>query len=71
MQKKRLAAEALMVGTLIVRGVQLGDELRRLYKVHKRKGSVGFVRTDRTPLPLKLVREGTAYRNGKRWFRRR
>jgi hypothetical protein len=70
MQKKRLAAEALMIGTLIVRGVQLGDELKRLYKVHKPKKAIGFVRTERIPLPLKVIREGTAFRDRKRWFRR-
>jgi hypothetical protein len=34
-KKKRLATEVLMYGTLIVRGIQLGDEVKRLYKVHK------------------------------------
>lgn len=41
MQKKRLATEALMYGTLLVRGIQLADEAKRLYKTHKPK-HVGF-----------------------------
>lgn len=40
--KRRMAMEALMVGTLIVRGIQLGDEIHRLYKVHKPKRAMGF-----------------------------
>jgi hypothetical protein len=47
MQKKRIAAEAVMIGTLIVRGIQLGDEIKRLYKVHKPKGSFGFAQPER------------------------
>lgn len=41
MQKKRLATEALVYGTLIVRAVQLADEAHRLYKTHKPK-PMGF-----------------------------
>lgn len=39
--KKRLVVEALTYGTLIVRGVQLADEAKRLYKTHKPK-PMGF-----------------------------
>lgn len=41
MQRKRLVVEALTYGTLIVRGIQLADEAKRLYKAHKPK-PMGF-----------------------------
>jgi hypothetical protein len=46
-RKRRLAMEALMLGTLIVRGVQLGDEIHRLYKAHKPKHALGFAQAER------------------------
>jgi hypothetical protein len=45
--KRRMAMEALMLGTLIVRGVQLGDEIHRLYKAHKPKHALGFAQDER------------------------
>jgi hypothetical protein len=44
--KRHIAMEALMIGTLIVRGIQLGDEIHRLYKVHKPKRALGFAQTE-------------------------
>jgi hypothetical protein len=46
MRSKRILIEALTYATIVIRGVQLGDELRRLYKVHKPKGTIGFVRSE-------------------------
>jgi len=48
MKSKRLLTELLMYATLIIRGVQLGDEIKRLYVIHKPKGPVGFVRPERS-----------------------
>lgn len=54
--KRRLVVEALMIGTLIVRGVQLGDEIHRLYKFHKPKRSMGFAPAERKRIPTRLRR---------------
>jgi hypothetical protein len=45
--KRRMAMEALMVGTLIVRGIHLGGEIHRLYKVYKPKPAIGFAQAER------------------------
>lgn len=47
MRSKRLLTEVLMYATLVIKGVQLGDEIKRLYKVHQPKGPIGFVRPER------------------------
>jgi hypothetical protein len=47
MRSKRLAFEALTIVALIIRGVQMVDEVKRLYTVHKPKGYLGFVRPER------------------------
>ena len=49
MKSKRLLTEVLMYATLIIKGVQLGDEIKRLYVTHKPKGHIGFVRPERKP----------------------
>jgi hypothetical protein len=47
MKGKRLLTEVLMYATLITRAVQLSDEIKHLYKIHKPKGHIGFVRPER------------------------
>lgn len=43
--KRRVAIEALMIGTMIARAIQLADELHRLYKFHKPKHALGFAQS--------------------------
>jgi hypothetical protein len=45
--RRRFLVEALMIGTMIVRAIRLGDEIHWLYKVHKPKRAVGFTQPDR------------------------